>query len=178
LLRIAIALLRPHPLKVEDWGDTPQSPRAWAAPPRPLLGRVEIAMVKIAEIEDVAFREALERVDGLIADGDYTQAARLCAETYLKLLAKRPDFIPPPPDPRALPQFRDDLPQSGSRLAGGTGPAARPSWPNQGGLKVLYYEAAGPQLRFEKERFGLAEATSYFEFLIDEVVRDQRTDSG
>ena len=131
-------------------------------------------VVKIAEIKDAAFREALERVDSLIAEGEYTQASRLCAETYLKLLAKRPDFIPPPPDLLALPQFRDDLPQSGSRLAGGTGPAARPSWPNQGGIKVLYYEPRGPVLRIEKERFGLSEATSYFEFLIDEVVRDQQ----
>jgi hypothetical protein len=135
-------------------------------------------MAGIAEIRDAGLREALERVDGLIAEGEYTAASKLCAETYLKLLAKRPDFVPPPPDPRALPQFRDDLPQSGSRLAGGTGPAARPSWPNQGGLKVLYYEPGGPVLRFEKERFGLAEATGYFEFLIDEVVRDERTASG
>jgi hypothetical protein len=132
-------------------------------------------MAKIAEVKDAGFRGALERVDGLIADGEYTRAARLCADTYLKLLARRPDFVPPPPDPRALPQFRDDLPQSGSRLAGGTGPAARPSWPNQGGIKVLYYEDGGPALRYDKERFGLAEATGYFEFLIDEVVRDQRT---
>jgi hypothetical protein len=132
-------------------------------------------MVRIAEIKDAGFREALENVDGLIAEGEYTRASRLCAETYLKLLAKRPDFVPPPPDPRSLPQFRNDLPQSGSRLAGGTGPAAKPSWPNQGGIKVLYYEDGGPLLRFDKERFGLAEATGYFEFLMDEVVRDQRS---
>jgi hypothetical protein len=128
-------------------------------------------MARISDVNDPGFREALERVDGLIGDGEYTQASRLCAETYLNLLAKRPDFVPPPPDPRALPQFRDDLPQSGSRLAGGAGPAARPSWPNQGGIKVLYYEDGGPALRFDKERFGLSEATSYFEFVIDEVVR-------
>jgi hypothetical protein len=128
-------------------------------------------MARISDVKDSGFREALERVDGLIREGEYTEASKLCAETYLSLLARRPDFVPPPPDPRALPQFRDDLPQSGSRLAGGTGPAARPSWPNQGGVKVLYYEDGGPALRFDKERFGLSEATSYFEFLIDEVVR-------
>jgi hypothetical protein len=128
-------------------------------------------MARISDVKDAGFREALGRAEGLIGDGEYTGASRLCAETYLKLLARRPDFVPPPPDPRALPQFRDDLPQSGSRLAGGTGPAARPSWPNQGGIKVLYYEDGGPALRFDKERFGLSEATSYFEFLIDEVAR-------
>jgi hypothetical protein len=120
------------------------------------------------------FRAALEQVEALLDAGEYTTAARLCADTYLQLLAKRPDFVPPPPDPRALPQFRDDLPPSGSRLAGGTGPAARPSWPNQGGIKVLYYEDAGPKLRFDKERFGLSEAIGYYEFLRDEVLRFER----
>jgi hypothetical protein len=128
-------------------------------------------MPRISDVKQPEFRKALDAIDRQIAEGDYTEAAKSCAETYLRLLDQRPDFVPPPPDPRALPQFRDDLPQSGSRLAGGTGPAAKPSWPNQGGLKVLYYETGGPQLRFEKERFGLSESTSYFEFLLDEVVR-------
>jgi hypothetical protein len=131
-------------------------------------------MANIADIKDAAFREALERVDRLLGDGEYTGAARLCAETYLDLLKLRPDFVPPPPNPYNLPQFRDDLPESGSRLAGGSGRTLRTGWPNGGGLKVLYYEAAGPQLSFEKERFGLSEATSYFEFLIEEVVRAER----
>jgi hypothetical protein len=47
-------------------------------------------------------------------------------------------------------------------------------WPNGGGVRVLYYEAAGPQLSVEKERIGFSEASSYFEFLIEEVVRAER----
>jgi hypothetical protein len=35
-LRIAVALLRSG-LRERIWGDVPQTPRAWAAPPRPLL---------------------------------------------------------------------------------------------------------------------------------------------
>lgn len=131
-------------------------------------------MAGFEEIEDPRFRGALQQVDRLIDEGDYTAAAQLCAETYLELLTKRPDFIPPPPDPRALPQFRDDLPESRSRLAGGSGGTVRTGWPNQGGIKVLYFEPSGPALRLEKERFGLSEASSYFEFLMEEVMRDQR----
>ena len=132
-------------------------------------------MVGIADVKDAEFRQALERVDGLLADGEYTEAARLCGETYLELLKLRPDFVPPPPNPHNLPQFRDDLPESGSRLAGGTGRAVRTGWPNGGGLKVLYYDPPGPRLSFEKQRFGLSEATSYLEFLIEEVVRAERS---
>lgn len=131
-------------------------------------------MASIRDVKDAAFREALERVDELLAEGEYTEAARLCAETYLELLKLRPDFVPPPPNPRNLPQFRDDIPESGSRLAGGTGRTVRTGWPNGGGLKVLYFETGGPQLSFEKERFGLSEASSYFEFLIEEVLRAER----
>jgi len=128
----------------------------------------------IADIKDAAFREALERIDALLTDGAYTEAARLCGETYVELLKRRPDFVPAPPNPRNLPQYRDDLPESGSRLAGGTGRTVRTGWPNGGGLRVLYYESPGPRLSFEKERFGLSEATSYFEFLVEEVVRAER----
>jgi hypothetical protein len=131
-------------------------------------------MAKIADVQDAAFREALERVDGLLGDGDTTAAAQLCAETYIELLQQRPDFIPAPPNPRNLPQFRDDLPESGSRLAGGTGRAVRTGWPNSGGVRVLYYEPSGPRVSYEKERIGYSEATSYFEFLIEEVVRAER----
>jgi len=131
-------------------------------------------MARIADVKDAVFREALERVDELLGDGEYTLAARLCAETYLEVLRVRPDFIPAPPDPSRLPQFRDDLPESGSRLAGGTGRAVRMGWPNAGGVRVLYYEPAGPRVSYEKERIGFSEASSYFEFLIEEVVRAER----
>lgn len=131
-------------------------------------------MAGIEDVKDAGFREALERVDALLGDGAYSEAARLCGETYLELLKLRPDFVPAPPNPRNLPQFRDDLPESGSRLAGGTGRTVRTGWPNGGGLKVLYFEAGGPRLSFEKERFGLSEASSYFEFLVEEVVRAER----
>jgi hypothetical protein len=131
-------------------------------------------MAGIEDVKDSVFREALEQVDALLAEGAYSEAARLCGETYLELLRVRPDFVPPPPNPRNLPQFRDDLPESGSRLAGGSGRTVRTGWPNGGGLKVLYFEPGGPMLSFEKERFGLSEASSYFEFLIEEVVRAER----
>jgi hypothetical protein len=36
LLRIVLRCSAPTPYK-ENWGDTPQAPRAWAAPPLPLL---------------------------------------------------------------------------------------------------------------------------------------------
>jgi len=53
-------------------------------------------MAKPSDIEDPAFRAAVEEAERLMDEGDYTRASRRCAETYLQLLDRRPDLIPPP----------------------------------------------------------------------------------
>ncbi len=131
-------------------------------------------MPKVSDIKDPMFKALLEDVDRLIDSGEYVKAARKCAETSLQLLAKRPDFTPPPPNPRMWPQYTNDLPPSHTRGSGG-GPAAnsptRSSWPSQGGIKIIFDEERKPSIVYEKERFSLSEAASYFEFIMEEVVR-------
>jgi hypothetical protein len=131
-------------------------------------------MAKIEEVQDARFRGALEQVDELINAGDYTQAAHLCAEAYLQLLEKRPDFIPPPPNPNLAPQHTSSLPANRSRGGGGIGGMGRPGWPNQSGIRVLYHEGPKPSISYDKQRYGLSEACYFFEFLMEEVLRDQR----
>ncbi|HWO74123.1 MAG TPA: hypothetical protein VNN21_11270 [Dehalococcoidia bacterium] len=135
-------------------------------------------MAGIADVQDPKFRAALEEVDNLISEGDYTKAARKCAETYVQLLEKRPDFIVLPPDPRLAPQYHDRLPPNRSRGGGGTGGMGRQGWPNQGGIKVVVDEQRRPRISYEKEKFGFSEACYYFEFLMEEVIRDQREPVG
>jgi hypothetical protein len=131
-------------------------------------------MAKIEEVQDAKFRGALEQVDELINAGDYTQAAHLCAETYLQLLEKRPDFIPLPPNPNLAPQHTSSLPANRSRGGGGIAGMGRPGWPNQSGIRVLYHEGPKPRISYDKQRYGLSEACYFFEFLMEEVLRDQR----
>jgi hypothetical protein len=52
-------------------------------------------MPSIAGIADPVFRAALEDADRLLDEGDFAGASRKCAETYLLLLDKHPDLIPP-----------------------------------------------------------------------------------
>jgi len=131
-------------------------------------------MARISDVQDDGFRTSLEEADQAIGDGEYTKAARKCAEIYLNLLEKRPDLIPPPFDwSRAAPQAQTGLPASQSRAAGGQG-MRRQGWPGQGGIRVIFDEQRKPSVTYEKPDFSFSEAAYYFEFIMDEVVRAQR----
>ena len=142
-------------------------------------------MARPSDIEDPAFRAALEEAERLIDEGDYTKASRKCAETYLLLLDQRPDLIPPPGAGLGfgfgLPGGPGPGPRPGgggaAGLAAGFGPGRamrRGFWPNFGGIKVLFDEDRKPSLSYEKDRFSLTEALTYFEFMVEQVVNAQR----
>jgi hypothetical protein len=130
-------------------------------------------MARISDVVDPTFRQALQEVDNLIGDGEYTTAARRAAETYLKIVEKRPDFIPPP-NPNAAPQISPGLPANRSRGGGGIGGMGRMGWPNQGGIRVFFDPDGTPTVSYEKERFTFSEAAYYFEFIMEEALRTQR----
>jgi hypothetical protein len=121
-------------------------------------------MATPADIKDPAFRAALEEADRLLDAGDYTAAARTCAEAYLKLLELHPELIPPPPGPLGVV---------------GTGSFASylrsptPTWPRTGGLNVVTGQDGKPGLTYDKQRFSFSEAAGYYEFLISELWRLQ-----
>lgn len=60
-----------------------------------------------SDMQDPTFRAALERAEQQLDEGDYTGAAQTCAETYLLLLGRHPELLPPenvelvPPPPEA-----------------------------------------------------------------------------
>ena len=138
-------------------------------------------MAKPFDIEDPAFRAAVEEAERLMDEGDYTRASRRCAETYLQLLDRRPDLIPPPgmglgfgfglpggpgPGPR---------PGGGGAAGLGAGPTMRRGfWPPQGGIRLVIDEDRRPSLAYEKDRFSFSEAATYFEFLVEQLVEAQR----
>ena len=124
-------------------------------------------MATPADIKDAAFRAALEEADRLLEAGDYTAASKKCAETYILLLAQRPELIPAPP-PNSSGQ---NIGSFQSYLRTG-----RPVWPRTGGLNVVFDEERKPHLTFDKERFSFSEAAGYYEFLLNELWRVQQAE--
>jgi hypothetical protein len=117
-----------------------------------------------ADIKDPVFRSAVEEADRLLDEGDYTGASRKCAETYLLLLDKHPELIPP--KPAAL-----GVVSTGSFASYLRSPT--PTWPRTGGLNVVTGDDGKPHLTYDKERFSFSEAAGYYEFLISELRRLQ-----
>ncbi len=103
------------------------------------------------DIQAADFRTAIEEADRLLNEGDYTSAARRCAETYIQLLLERPDLLPDISAPGGLPG------------------RSRAMWPRTGGISLTVDGDRKPALNFQKERFSFSEAATYFEFLRSEV---------
>jgi hypothetical protein len=51
---------------------------------------------------------------------------------------------------------------------------ARLGWPNQGGIRISVDQDGVPIVSYEKQRFSMAEASTYFEFVMDEALRAER----
>jgi hypothetical protein len=137
-------------------------------------------MPKPADIRDPAFRSALEEAERLLDDGDYSGAARTCAETYLRLLDRHPELLPP----ADLPDMQPSNPEGQPRVAEGPRGLAgfdsarafrRKWWPVTGAINVVVGPDRTPQLKYVKERVSLSEATGYFEFLLEQVADTERT---
>jgi hypothetical protein len=57
---------------------------------------------------------------------------------------------------------------------GGVGMGGPRPWPSDHGVRFAMNEGDAPTLTFEKERFTLSEAATYFEYTLDMVLRAQR----
>jgi hypothetical protein len=137
-------------------------------------------MAKPADIQDPTFRSALEEAERLLDEGEYTKAAQTCAETYLLLLERRPDLLPPPD----LPDLQPINPQGQPRVAEGSQGLARLDaarafrrnwWPGTGAISVVVGPDRRPHVHYAKQRVSLSEAAGYFEFLMQQLADAQRS---
>ena len=127
-------------------------------------------MTSTADIKDPALRQTLEQAERWIDDGEYGKAARSLADTYLGLLERHPELVPPP-------SLRPGHPglQSGENIAAYDQhrEIRRAFWPITGGIRVVVGEDGKPGLVFDKERFSLSEALTYYEFTVEQVAKHQ-----
>ena len=124
-------------------------------------------MLSTSEVTDPMHRAALVEAERALDDGEYSEVVHRCADIYRQLVEARPDLI--------LPQVTiGALPVDGRTPARG---APRP-WPNVLGAVLRVDDNGKPSISFEKERFTMTEAMTYFEYTLDTALRAQRQAPG
>jgi hypothetical protein len=118
------------------------------------------------DLTDPAMREAIAEAERALDEGDYTESVRKSAVAFLAVIGSRPDLI-------VKPVVFNDLPLSGR------GPLpARGPWPDLLGVTLHLSDDAEPEVTFEKERFTMSEAVTYFEYALDTALRAERSPAG
>ncbi len=110
----------------------------------------------MANPDDVKYpdvRAALEEAGNLLDDGDYLGSVKSSVDAYMKLGVHLPDAIARPPAP-------------------GTPANVSRQWPSYLGVSIQWADDK-PSMVFDKERFSMSEAASYFEYTVEEAVRAQ-----
>ena len=121
-------------------------------------------MARLTDITDPELQAAVLEAEQALDAGDWLDSVRKSAAAYAKLAEKRPDAIV-----RAGPTV-NDLPLGGRPENRGV---ARP-WPNLFGV-TLTWDGDRPSLVFDKQKFTMSEAVTYFEYTLDSALRAQRS---
>jgi hypothetical protein len=123
-------------------------------------------MTSTTDIKDATLQQRMIEIERWIDDGEYVRAANACASVYLDLLARHPELLPP-----------RDLRPGQAGLQSGENPASydqhrhirRAFWPITGGIRIVVGDDGKPALVYDKERFSMSEALTYFEFTLEQV---------
>jgi len=136
-------------------------------------------MAEPCDIEDPAFRSALQDAERLIDDGDYKAASSKMVDTFIQLVAAHPELMPPP----GMQETQPLDPAGQPRVAEGVSGLANQEavrkwranwWPGTGTISVVVKEG-GPQAVWAKDRVSLSETLAYFEFLVQQLANAQRS---
>lgn len=107
-------------------------------------------MATPSDLTDPTFRDAMQKVESLLDDGDYTGASKASAEAYLLVLDQHPELMPGA-------ATGPHTPLNMSRAI---------AWPPIGGL-TMRIEGGKAVPVYAKERFSSSEAFGYFEFMMN-----------
>lgn len=111
-------------------------------------------MAKADQITDAALRGQFEQAFAQMRAGQGGAAVHTLADAYLSMLARKPSMLDETVELRA-----------GRRM-----PAVM-RWPALGAnLTMESVLAREPQIVFERERFAISEALTYYEFALDSAV--------
>jgi hypothetical protein len=108
-----------------------------------------VPATKVDRIEDEALRGSLDAAHKSLRSGDYPDVVRRASDAYLELLRRKPDLLEGMMGRMRVMMF----PRLGARLEPGV-------------------DGAQPTLVWDRETFAFSEAVTYFEFAVDQLVRE------
>ena len=120
-----------------------------------------------SSLADPELRAALTSAEEALDAGDYTRAVHTAVETYTRVVERRPDLLVPFVDRRG------EFPKPGEGLARRYKPGGPPPWPELG-VGLSQDEQNRPRFEFRKQRFGMSEAITYVEYVLEIALRAQR----
>jgi len=107
-----------------------------------------MATTKLDRINDAALRETLSAAHTSLKAGNYQDVVQRAADAYLELLRRKPELLD-----GLMGRFRVMMfPRLGARLERENGDT--------------------PSLHWDRETFAFSEAVTYFEFAVDQLVRE------
>lgn len=103
---------------------------------------------KVDRIQDAALRESLASAHASLRSGDYKDVVQRAGDAYLELLRRKPELLEGMMGRMRIMVF----PRLGARLERD--------------------EGQQPRLEWDRETFAVSEAATYFEFAVDQLVRE------
>ncbi len=107
-------------------------------------------MAKVDRIQDEGLRASLKQAHASLRAGDHRDVVRRAGEAYIELLRRKPELLEGEPMMRQMRIFM--FPRLGAHLE------------VQDGKPVA--------VAFDREHFGFPEAVTYYEFAVDNLVRE------
>lgn len=104
---------------------------------------------KVDQIQDEALRASMAAAHASLRAGDYKDVVQRAAEAFLELLRRKPEL-----------------------LEGMIGRIRVMFFPRLGARMEYRGEKDPPQLEWDRETFAFSEAVTYFEFAVDQLVRE------
>jgi hypothetical protein len=102
-------------------------------------------MAKPSDIKNETLRALLSASQAAIHSGDYTASVKNSAEAVRQLLIVRPDIF-------------------SAELRG------RPIFPPLVGVRLVTNDVPGPQIIFDREKFVMAEALTWYQFALENIL--------
>ncbi len=103
---------------------------------------------KVDRIKDEQLRESMAAAHASLRSGNYADVVRRAADAYLELLRRKPELLEGMMGRVILMQF----PRLGARME--------------------RKEGEPPEVQWDRETFAFSEAATYFEFAVDQLVRE------